>query len=123
MFPGLVKRVSPYTIKRNGVPACEDNSTGCVCAKNDGVTNNNSTNARDLESDSINSLDVFAFCTRVLLPSYGSLFGAQWPPMTIHLDFGPLAIAEDRGFVGDQFFVFGDRFNRDNLSFPRLGVQ
>jgi|SRR5450755_2881835 hypothetical protein len=43
------------TMKRNGIPARECNSTGCVCAKNNGATNNNSMNARNLESGTINS--------------------------------------------------------------------
>ena len=36
VFVGSVKRVSPYTIKRNGSPACACNSTGCVWAHNNG---------------------------------------------------------------------------------------
>src|SRR5690349_5489784 len=46
-------------MNRNGGLTCECNSTGCVCAKNNGATNTNNTNARDLENDTINSFKTF----------------------------------------------------------------
>src|SRR5882672_1057785 len=124
VFVGSVKRVSPYTMKRNGIPTCECNSTGCVCANNNGAGNINSTNTRDFENDTVNSLDVWPIlCARVLLPWYGSLFVAQVLPLRIHLDFGALALREDRGFVSHQFFMLGDRLDGDNLPFSGLGAQ
>src|SRR5882672_10902636 len=108
-------------MKRNGIPACECNSTGCVCANNNGARNINSTNTRGLKSDTVSSLDVFTHQVRLLARTsaiaMGSLFVAQPLPLRIHLDFGLLVLRQDRGFVSYQFVVFGDRFDSDNLSF------
>src|SRR6185312_11711012 len=114
-------------MKRNGLPACACNSTGCVWAHNNGASDIKSTNTRDLESDTVNSLVHLCpssrFAWHVLVPWVWIPLRSLISSRSMHLDFEPLALREDRGFVGHRFVVFGDRFDGNNLRFPGVGVH